>query len=227
MLSDHAASLLKSADPVSFGSELAKASEDLKSYVETFGVLMPAGVIKADELVKACGTGNATGGAATDQETGDGLGDKANGKGAAKKADGDGPDKGDPGAEDPLMPDAGKKVGTRAAKGDAGKNGTGAGAELGEGTGSTPRATSDDAENNEVDAKPGAAVSGDASGLPAKAKAPTKKAEGPEGDGRRQHQWRAERSAAQGQVPDQAGGRTLRRARSTRSSASRSRWASW
>jgi hypothetical protein len=178
MLSDHAASLLKSADPVSFGSELAKASEDLKAYVETFGVLMPAGVIKADAVLKACGTGNATGGAATDQETGDGLGDKANGKGAAKKADGDGPDKGDPGAEDPLMPDAGKKVGTRAAKGDAGKNGTGAGAELGEGTGSTPRATSDDAENNEVDAKPGAPVSGDTSGMPAKAKAPTKKAEG-------------------------------------------------
>jgi hypothetical protein len=176
MLSDYAASLLKTADPVSFGSELAKASEDLKSYVETFGVLMPKGVIKADELVKACGTGNATGGAATDQETGDGLGDKANGK--AKKADGDDPDKGDPGAEDPLMPDAGKKTGTRAAKGDAGKNGTGAGAELGEGTGTTPRATSDDADNNEVDAKPGDPVSGDNSGLPAKAKAPTKKAEG-------------------------------------------------
>jgi hypothetical protein len=76
------------------------------------------------------------------------------------------------------MPDEGDKTGTRAAKADAGKNGTGAGAEEGAGTGTTPRATSDDAENTEVDAKPGAAVSGDASGLPAKAKAPTQKAEG-------------------------------------------------
>jgi hypothetical protein len=76
------------------------------------------------------------------------------------------------------MPAEGDETGTRAAKADAGKNGTGAGVEAGQGTGSTPRATSDDADNTEVDAKPGAAVSGDASGLPAKAKAPTKKEEG-------------------------------------------------
>jgi len=73
--------------------------------------------------------------------------------------------------DDPEMP---AKDG-KAKKIDAGKNGTGAGFELGEGTGDTPAATSDDAANTEVDAKPGAAVSGDSSGLPAKAKSPTKK----------------------------------------------------
>ena len=73
------------------------------------------------------------------------------------------------------MPGKNAATGTRAAKADAGKNGTGAGFEEGEGTGTTPRATDDDASNNEVDAKPGKRVSGDNSGLPAKAQAPTTK----------------------------------------------------
>ena len=53
-------------------------------------------VVKAETALKACGTGNATGGAATDQETGDGLGDKANGgkKTTMKADDGDGPRRG-------------------------------------------------------------------------------------------------------------------------------------
>ena len=86
-------------------------------------------------------------------------------------------DAGDPDADDPLMPPAKNgqtRVGkTRRRKADAGKNGTGAGVELGEGTGTTPRATADDAENNEVDAKPGKRVSGDNSGMPSKAMSPT------------------------------------------------------
>ena len=124
------------------------------------------------------------------------------------------------------MPDAGKKVGTRAAKADAGKNGTGAGAELGEGTGSTPRATSDDAENNEVDAKPGDPVSGDNSGLPAKAKAPTKKAEGQKAMDDDSTNGAQSGLPPKAKSPTTAGG-TPPKSDSTRSSASRSRWASW
>jgi hypothetical protein len=79
MLVKHSVEIAKTADAADFGVQLAKAGDDLRAYVETFGVLMPAGVIKADAILKV-GTGNAAGGAATDQETGDGLGDKANGR---------------------------------------------------------------------------------------------------------------------------------------------------
>ena len=127
------------------------------------------------------GTGNAEGSGATNQETGPGLGDQANGKGRAKKEGGpeltenDGVD-----AADPLMPPKNAKTGTRAAKADAGKNGTGEGFEHGDEVGGDDSASSKpsrDDQNEEVDAKPGAAVPGDTSGMPAKAKAPTKKAD--------------------------------------------------
>ena len=117
--------------------------------------------------------GQCSGRAPTDQETGDGLGDRANGK--ARKGEG-GPDvSANDGADaDDLMPGKNAQTGARAAKADAGKNGTGAGFELGQGAGTDDRSTSDD-QNEEIDAKPGAAVSGDNSGMPARAKAPTKK----------------------------------------------------
>ena len=70
------------------------------------------------------------------------------------------------------------KIGTRAAKADAGKNGTGAGFELsGEqgGDDSDGSNASRDNKDEAINAAPGGAVSGDSSGLPAKAKAPTKK----------------------------------------------------
>ena len=171
MYSAYAANVMKSELGAGKGAELAKAATDYGDYL---GVLagLPDTLLKAEAVLKACGSGNAAGVSATDQETGDGQGDAANGK--AKK-DGDGPDKGDPDADDPLMPGKNAATGTRAAKADAGKNGTGAGFEAGEGTGSTPRATDDDASNTEVDAKPGKRVSGDNSGLPAKAQASTTK----------------------------------------------------
>ena len=132
-------------------------------------------MLKADQAI---GTGNAEGAGATNQETGDGLGDQANGKGRAKK-DGD-LDQGDPGAADPEMPGKNGKTGTRAAKADAGKNGTGEGFELSGEQGGDDSASSNASRDNQdeaINAAPGGAVSGDSSGLPAKAKAPTKKAE--------------------------------------------------
>lgn len=70
----------------------------------------------------------------------------------------------------------GDQANTKTAKADAGKNGSGAGAELGQGSGTNAAATADDAANTEVDAKPGARVSGDDSGLDPKLKASTQKA---------------------------------------------------
>jgi hypothetical protein len=118
------------------------------------------------------------GGTDDDQQTGDGLGDRANGAAKAKtRKDAANIAVGDVEADDPLMPakDAGKGP-QRAAKADAGKNGTGAGFELGDGTGTTDSATADDAANTEADAAPGGRTSGTDTGLPAKAKSPTKKA---------------------------------------------------
>jgi hypothetical protein len=133
--------LVSATLPSELQTRLQKSNDAFNAYVGVLTAYLPAVAVKADQLLKI-GTGNATGGAGTDQETGDGLGDRANGK---------------------------------AEKADAGKNGTGAGAELGEGTGTNDRATADDAENTEVNAKPGERVSGDSSGLPAKLKAPTQK----------------------------------------------------
>jgi hypothetical protein len=81
---------------------------------------------------------------------------------------------GDVAAKDPEMPGKDK-----AKKADAGKNGTGAGFELGSETGGDQDSgsrPSTDANDEDINAKPGARVSGDNSGLPARAKAPTKKA---------------------------------------------------
>ena len=90
MYTRHVGGVLKSeADPVARGQELAKAATDFRDYLAIIGTL-PETVAKAEKALKACGTGNATGGSATDQETGDGLGDKANGgKKTTMKADAD------------------------------------------------------------------------------------------------------------------------------------------
>src|SRR5271166_5640606 len=153
---------------------IVKAAEDLTAYASLLADHMPNVVLKAEQ---ALGTGNAMGGSATDQETGPGLGDSANGKGRAKKEAA--PDAGGPVDEpDPLMPPKNAKTGTRAAKADAGKNGTGAGFELDDeqgGDNSDGSNASRDNKDEAINAKPGAAVSGDNSGMPAKAKAPTKK----------------------------------------------------
>jgi hypothetical protein len=157
--------------PAEAAEAISKAAEDFRSYAELLTAHMPEAVFKAEQALKACRAGDAKGGAATDQETGDGLGDKANG--AARKDDlGDGDTAQN--LKDPEMPDKNDKTGTRAAKADAGKNGTGAGFELGQGTGTDDRSTQDD-KNEEIDAAPGGRVSGDNSGLPARAKAPTRK----------------------------------------------------
>jgi hypothetical protein len=160
------------AETIAEAHELVqKAGDDFKAQLALLEEHLPEAVFKADKALKAVGTGNAAGGAADDQETGDDEGDEANGGGPEVDED-DGAD-----ADDPEMPPKNAKTGTRAAKGGdggAGKNGTGEGAEMGQGTGTNPRATDDD-EDEEIDAAPGGAVSGDNSGMPAKAKAPTKK----------------------------------------------------
>ena len=133
---------------------VAKAAEDLNSYVNKLSAVLPESVFKAEQILKAAANGGAKGAANGDQETGDlGGGDTAQTE------------------KDPLMPTK---------KADAGKNGTGEGFEHGDETGGdqsdSSRASGDDMDE-EIDGKPGARVSGDSSGLPAKAKAPTKKAE--------------------------------------------------
>jgi hypothetical protein len=146
--------------------QITKSTAAYKDYMEKVSAVLPADLLKADAVLKDY---MATGGAGDDQETGDGLGDQANGgkKTTMKGGDGD-----VAGNDDEALDKKGK---VDAKKADAGKNGTGAGAELGGGTETDPRATADDDENNEADAKPGDRVSGTNSGLPAKAKAPTKK----------------------------------------------------
>jgi len=157
--------------PSEMQDRLMKASEAFNAYMGVLTAYAPASLLKADQLLKA-GTGNADGAAGTDQETGDGLGDQANTGKTKKSLDGKTlSDEGDPGAADPFMPK------DKAKKADAGKNGTGAGAELGEGTGTNAAATAADDANTEVNAKPGGRVSGDNSGLNPKLKAPTTKAE--------------------------------------------------
>jgi hypothetical protein len=105
----------------------------------------------------------------------DGDNDNGGKKTTMKSSDGkELDDEGDPGAKDPLMP---------AKKADGGKNGTGEGAEMGKGTETNPRATADDEQNTEVNAKPGGKTSGTDTGLPAKAKAPTKKGDTWHGQG--------------------------------------------
>jgi hypothetical protein len=114
---------------------------------------------------------NADGGTDDDEATGDGMGDKANGgkKTTLKSSDGKTiTEEGDLNADDPLMSPK-----NPAKKADAGLNGTGAGAELGDNTGSNPRATADDEKNTAVNAKPGGKTSGSNSGMPAEAMAPT------------------------------------------------------
>ena len=119
---------------------------------------------------------NAQGGTDDDQQTGPAQG-QTNAK-PARKADGD-----DDGAKAAAA--LAKEKAAEAKKADAGKNGTGAGFEGGAGTQTNPKATADDAANTEVDAKPGAKTSGTDSGMPAKAKAATRKTNGfdPDGDG--------------------------------------------
>ena len=153
--------------PKDAADKIGAACDAHKAHVTAMTKKLPTSAFKADEaLLKMTGNPVAAGGTNTDQQTETGL----SGDGKIKKSS-DGKelaDEGDPAKKDPEMP---------VKKADAGKNGTGAGVELGEGTGTNGSATTDDADNTEVDAKPGAAVSGDSSGLPAKLKSPTQKEE--------------------------------------------------
>ena len=124
------AAILKAETLADAREAIVKAADEFSAYVTLFADNAPESVFKAEKALKT-GTGNAEGSSATNQETGDGLGDKANGKGRAKKSD---PNLGGGDTEqqvdDPEMPPKNAKTGTRAAKADAGKNGTGAGFEL-------------------------------------------------------------------------------------------------
>ena len=201
-----------SKDPKGASSEIESAIDEFKDHVSTLVSGLPEKAMKADAaLLKASkpqddgdeqdaddqdDDDNDGGGTDDDQETGDDQGDNANGgkKTTMKSSDGkELDDEGDPGAKDPLMP---------AKKDDAGKNGTGAGAEMGKGTETNPRATADDEQNTEVNAKPGGKTSGTDTGLPAKAKAPTKKAAGCEQDDDDSS------NGAQGDIPAKAKAKT-------------------
>ena len=124
--------IVANPDVTTLQTSLTKANDAFNAYLSVLKSYAPA------ELLKI-GAGDATGGAATNQETGDGLDDQAN-KG-------------------------------KVAKVDAGKNGSGAGFEMGADTGANAKATADDAANTDIDAKPGQRVSGDDSGLDPKLKA--------------------------------------------------------
>jgi hypothetical protein len=157
-----------SKSPKEAAEAIDSAVDEFKSHVTTLVANLPEKAMKADaELLKGA---KAAGGCDDDQETGDGIGDKANGGNkAARKADSAVGEN-----EDEAL---NKKGPCDAKKAHAGKNGTGAGAEQGKGTETKPRATSDDEENTEVNAKPGEKTSGSDSGMPEKAKAKAKKEE--------------------------------------------------
>ena len=171
------AAILKAETLADAKDAIVKAADEFSAYVTLFADNAPESVFKAEKALKT-GTGNAEGAGATNQETGDGLGDKANGKGRASRRTRTSAVERRQQTDDPEMPPKNAKTGTRAAKADAGKNGTGAGFELsGEqgGDDSDGSNASRDNKDEAINAAPGGAVSGDSSGLPAKAKAPTKK----------------------------------------------------
>jgi hypothetical protein len=162
-LDDTIANILYQAeDPATARDLINKAVDDFKAYVDALTGSIPVQAFKADvALIKAAKAkaSNAAGGTDDDQETGDGQGDQANGgkkttmKSASTVA----------GNEDEALD---KQGAVDAKKGDAGKNGTGAGVAQPSGNGTTPRATADDDQNTEVNAKPGGKVSGSSSGTP-------------------------------------------------------------
>ena len=166
MFNGYSAELVKSAtDPCELAAQLSKAADDYKAYVTALSIGMPIPAMRADQLVKGWNDEDEdddddAGGTDDDGSDSSGSGDKDNTKkaetfGRELFAEGDG----------------------AARKADAGKNGTGAGFSLGDGAYETASATTDDADNTEVNGKPGARVSGTNSGLPAGATAPTKKGE--------------------------------------------------
>ena len=154
--------ITKSSETASYGVDVSKATADFNSYMAKLVENLPQEAMRLDGLLKI-GTGNAKGGAGGNQETGDGLGDNSNGgkQTTMKNGGNDGADVDKALGLDPLIPgkDAGKGP-EKAAKADAGLNGTGAGFELGGGTETNAHATADDAQNTSINAKPGGHVSG-------------------------------------------------------------------
>jgi hypothetical protein len=77
--------ITKSAEnPAAYSAQMSKAATQFDAYMAKLGGSLPAQALKLERALKA-GTGNANGGAGSNQETGDGLGDKANTAAAAKK----------------------------------------------------------------------------------------------------------------------------------------------
>ena len=64
--------LAKAETPAAAAESISKAADDFRAYAELLTQHLPAAVFKAEQALKACGTGNAMGGSATDQETGAG-----------------------------------------------------------------------------------------------------------------------------------------------------------
>ena len=190
MFNGYSAELVKTAtDPSELSTQIAKAADDYRAYMGALSIGLPRAALAADQLVKGWNDDDDmddddAGGTDDDGTDDSGDGDQDNGgKKKTMKSSSLGNsllDEGDPGAADPLMPakDSAKKP-FKAVKADAGKNGTGAGFSFEDSSdgATSDQATADDKENNEVDAKPGKRVSGDNSGMPSRAMAPTKKSE--------------------------------------------------
>lgn len=156
--------LQNAKDPQEAHDKIAAACDAHKEHVTGLTKKLPVRAFKMEvglRAIKGCGTGNAGGGTDDDQETGP---DGKFVKGKAKKEVA--------GNEDEAL---NKKGPVDAKKADAGKNGTGAGFEGGAGTGTNSRATDDDEKTPKTQGTPNGKTSGSDDGMPAKAKAPTKK----------------------------------------------------
>ena len=123
--------LANAESPAAAREQIDKAIDDFKAYVGALTGGIPVQAFKADQALAL----------AKAEKNMDGDG-KASGGTDDDQSTGDEDDK------------------TKAKKADAGKNGTGAGFEGGAGSETNDRATSDDKENTEVNAKPGEKVSG-------------------------------------------------------------------
>jgi hypothetical protein len=122
---------------------ITKATSEYNDYVAVLGKSLPIQAMKADQVLKGFGKGKAK---------------PFTAEGGTDDDQSTGDNDGDENA--------------KTQKADLGKNGTGAGCEAGKGTGTTPRATEDDANNTpDTQGTTDGKTSGSDDGLPAKAKA--------------------------------------------------------
>ncbi|MCL4743846.1 MAG: hypothetical protein KJZ83_00375 [Burkholderiaceae bacterium] len=159
--------LYKAASPAEASQQVASAIDAFKDYMTMLLGSVPVQAFKADiavaQGVEKAATGSKGKAGASEKEM-DEEDDKEAGKGKARSA------KDEATSEAAPTPPGDEPPVTETQKADAGKNGTGAGFELGDGTGTDPRATADDLANTAVNAVPGESTTGNPSEGPVEAR---------------------------------------------------------